>query len=442
MRIPLILICLFLSKSLLAQHKIRAKFTPKESYEVAILYEIMPDVLNYKTHSKFDDEGRFTMTLDSTFNSAMYRLVYGLPQEVHNFDFIYNGQEDIELAFNTETGVVFIKSEENRIMSDYYSTMAKVGQEIGEAYRNFSTDTIKLMQLFERQKEIQHQFEAQSESLMASEFIRANRRYIPAHFEPLQSYINNVKSHYFDAVDFKNKTLKSSNFFVEHATNFLFGLQGDQPTSTESLIRGVLDLNQILQSSAESSTRYAIMTVIMSQLIESNHEAVALHLSNTILQPLAEQHQDAEGLKALLDFERTALGSKAPNFEIQPATSNAEAINLYDLNSADTYVLIFWSSTCSHCLNEMPTIHYTADASDTTATSIIAVALENDPYNWNDYRYTWTSMTHVLALGKWEHPLVQLYNIPATPHFLVLNNDKIIIAKPQNLDALLPVIQK
>ena len=442
MRILLALLSLLLSNTILAQHEIRAKFTPKESYEVAILYEITPNYLQYKTHTKFDDEGRFVVPLDSTFNKGMYRLVYALPQEVYNFDLMYNGQEDIELTFSPDTGVIFTQSEDNITMANYNIAMTKMGHEIGKAYQSSRIDTLQLMQIFMRQKELQLQFEKQANGLMASVFIKANRRYIPEDFESLQEYISNVKSHYFDKVDFKNETLISSNFFVEHATNFLFGLHGNQPTTTTSLTQSVVELDEILQTSADPVARYSIMTTLMTQLIESNYEAVALNLSNTILKPLAKQRQDAEGLKAILDFERTALSAKAPNFEIKAATSDAPAINLHDLEGADTYVLIFWSSTCSHCLQEMPTIHHTADTSDTATTSIIAVALENDPYNWNDYRHTWTSMTHVLARGKWEHPLVQLYNIPATPHFLVLNSDKIIIAKPQTMDALLSLIQK
>ena len=57
-------------------------------------------------------------------------------------------------------------------------------------------------------------------------------------------------------------------------------------------------------------------------------------------------------------------------------------------------------------------------------------------------KYDMPSFTHVLALGKWEHPLVQRYNISATPHYLVLDQDKVIVAKPQTLEDLRTYIQK
>ena len=53
MRIPLIVLIILLSKNLLAQHEIRGKFTTEESFEMAILYEITTNNLQYKTHAKF-----------------------------------------------------------------------------------------------------------------------------------------------------------------------------------------------------------------------------------------------------------------------------------------------------------------------------------------------------------------------------------------------------
>jgi hypothetical protein len=74
--------------------------------------------------------------------------------------------------------------------------------------------------------------------------------------------------------------------------------------------------------------------------------------------------------------------------------------------------------------------------------NVVAVGLEDEAYTWNRMKYDMPSFTHVLALGKWEHPLVPEYNISATPYYLVLDKDKVIVAKPQNLEELQPFIQK
>lgn len=442
MKHSLYLLIFFLPEVFFAQHAIQGEFTPKELYDIAILYEIKPQYLNYKTHAKFDDNGQFTISLDSTFAPSMYKLLYGLPQEKNNFDLIYNGKEDIELKFNADKGVQFIQSEENLILSTYTERMTKIVHDIELAYNKPNIDSLEVLQIFDRQRLQQIQFENQSEGLIAADFIQASKRYIPKNFEPLKVYTKNVKSHYFDNVDFENDILNASNFFTEHAINYLFGFHNNQFITNQILSENILDLNEIFKAYSDTKLRYTVFTALMDKLLERKFEPAARTLSSKILKPLAQELEDIEGLNAILAFERTALGAKAPNFVIKEATSKSPAVNLHDLNGAETFVLIFWSSSCSHCMNEMPVIHNLAAKTDGTSISFIAIGLEEEVYKWNDLKYTWSTMTHVLALGKWDHPLVKLYNIPATPYFLVLDSNKIISAKPQSLDELMPFIQK
>ncbi len=424
-----------------AQHELRATFTPAENFEIAILYKINPKNLSYTTHAKFDDDGHLTMALDSTITSGMYRLVYAMPQEVYNFDVMYNAKEDIELKFNQETGLEYVHSEENKLLNQYYSTMAEIGQNIGELYKKESLDSLALVQLFETQRAKQLEFETQSKDLMVHEFIKANKRYVPLQIEPLDQYLGHIKNHYFDAVDFKNPLLMASNFFSEHAINYVFGMTGAS-MSPELLKDNLNSLNQILLDAATPETRYEIFKVLRLQILEANYEPLALELSNEILRPLAIALNDNVGLQAIQDFERTAVGSKAPNFELEEETKERPAKTFYDLDDATSYILVFWSSSCSHCVDEVPQIHNWIAEHQNHNSAVVAIGLEEEPYKWNTMKYDMPQFTHVLALGKWEHPLVQRFNITATPFYMVLDQEKNIIAKPQNLEDLKPFIQK
>lgn len=437
-------VCLFILCMPLvwAQHELRATFSPPENFEIAILYKINPHNLSYATHTKFDAEGHMTMALDSTISSGMYRLVYALPQEVYNFDILYNGKEDIELNFNQDTGLEYVSSQENKLLNQYYSAMAKISQNIGLVYKKEPFDPLELQQLFETQKTTQLKFEAQSKDLMVHEFIKANSRYVPKNIETLDQYYSNVKTHYFDAVDFRNPLLIASNFFSEHAINYVFGLVGNSALTPERLKENIHTLNEILLDAAAPETRYNIFKVLRSQMLEANYERIALTISKQILVPLAIALNDNDGLQAMRDFERTALGSKAPNFSIDDDASNTTAKTLYDLEGENTYILIFWSSSCGHCLNELPAIHEWVSEQKNKNLAVVAIGLEEEPYKWNSMKYDLSAFTHVLALGKWKHPIVSLYNLTATPHYMVLDSEKSIIAKPQSLEELKPFIQK
>lgn len=436
-----LLIFLFCAPLLWAQHQLHATFSPKEDFDTAILYKITPQNLIYTTYAKIDTEGQFHIPLDSTVTAGMYRLVYALPQEVYNFDLLYNGKEDIELKFNQDTGVEYLASKENMVLNAYYGALAEIGQNIGKVYRQKPLDSVALLQLFDTQKTTQAQFEKQSKNLMVHEFIRANKRYVPKHIDSLDRYIANVKTHYFDAVDFQNPLLQASNFFSEHAINYVFGL-GSSALTEEMLKENINALEHIIKNKAPKEIYYEIFKVLRLQMIEANYEQLAMYISNHILMPIAVALNDVEGIQAMRDFERTALGALAPNFDMEETLPGKSAKTLHDLKGSSSYILIFWSSTCSHCVDELPVIHHWMSQTSNKTISVVAVGLEDEAYTWNRMKYDMPNFTHVLALGKWEHLLVPQYNISATPHYLVLDKDKVIVAKPQNLEELQSFIQK
>ena len=85
---------------------------------------------------------------------------------------MYNAKEDIELKFNQETGLEYVSSEENKLLSQYYRTMAQIGQNIGKQYKKEPLDSLALIQLFEAQSAKQSEFETQSKDLMYMNLLR------------------------------------------------------------------------------------------------------------------------------------------------------------------------------------------------------------------------------------------------------------------------------
>ena len=132
-KIPLLVFLLPLLA--LAQHTIQGNFSPAEDYKWAVLYKVSPTNLSYKTDTKIDEEGNFTLQLDASIEKGMYRLVYAVPQDVFNFDIIYNGEEDIVVQFNKEKGVEFIISKENVLLASYEKEMRAVQAKIAEQYQ-------------------------------------------------------------------------------------------------------------------------------------------------------------------------------------------------------------------------------------------------------------------------------------------------------------------
>ena len=107
-------------------------------------------------------------------------------------------------------------------------------------------------------------------------------------------------------------------------------------------------------------------------------------------------------------------------------------MSLYDLNDSDRYLIIFWSSTCSHCEEELPIIK----AIIPEITKVIAIAIEDGEENWQKAIQNFPDFIHVLGLGKWDNEIVKAYSVNATPTYILLDSDKNIIAKPNAIEAL------
>ena len=114
----IVTLLLILPNILLAQHSIKGVFSPAKNYEVVLLYKVTPTVSEYIKNTEINNDGSFQIQLDASAEAGIYRIVYAVPQEDYNFDVIYNAKEDIELAFNAETGVTFKTSSENKLLVD------------------------------------------------------------------------------------------------------------------------------------------------------------------------------------------------------------------------------------------------------------------------------------------------------------------------------------
>ena len=339
---------------LMAQHTISGTFLPAEDYTFAVLYKVTPTSTMYVANTQMDEKGSFKFELDSTITQGMYRLVYALPQEEFNFDIIYNAKEDISLMFNAETGVDFKSSVENTLVNSYTNSMSLISQSIGNFYKQENQDASGLMAIFKTQKETQLEYEKASKGTIASNFIKANKPYIPESYEDITTYIGNLKKHFFDYVDFNNDVLQSSNFLIDRVLNYVFGMSTNSEDE-EAVYKQNIDEVFIAMKDAKPEIKSNLLEVIWQQMVDANFEGVANYISDTYLIALAESLNDYELVRGLEQFKNVSIGSKAPEFDVFIDEDGIRIpVSLYDLDVAKTYIVVFWSSTCSHCLQEIP----------------------------------------------------------------------------------------
>lgn len=420
---------LFVVLSLQAQQTISGTFSPAKDYSWLIAYRLKPGTQVYTADTAIKD-GEFKLTLPEKSLEGTYRLVYAIPQEVFYFDVIYNGMDDIVLNFNKEEGVIFSASNENILFGTYLNKIKKIESEIISFYSRGSNNIEAYSKILEKYQGVQKSYENSSEGLFANQFIKANKPYIPSGFESIQDYVQNRKQSYFKNLDLSNPSLQASGFLTEKLTNYVFTalpLEIIEKAETEKEMQA--NITTVFEKLNGISDTYIfhILYTIWTQSSDSGFNDTADFVYTNYLKPSNAAPTNKDIMDKIEIHNRLRIGAVAP--EITWKTSAKEE-SLSALEGAKNYILVFWSSTCGHCLKELPALH--KELSEKKDIKVIAVGLEDDHLSWKRESGKLKNFEHAIALGKWESEYAKVYDIHATPTYFILDENKQIIAKPES----------
>ena len=433
----LILLIALLPISLFSQHSINGTFSPASAYTYAFLYRATPTGSDYINRAKIEEDGSFNIPLDTTSTAGIYKIVYALPPEENNFDLIYNGKESISLRFSNSEGLEFTESNENKLWASYTNSIELVNRTISNFYTQESIDKKAYKDIINTLKDTQIAFEDAAKGSMVLTFIKANSPYIPKAYEDLTTYSNNLKRTFLNHVDFNNPLLQSSDFLVDRVLAYIFGMSANTSNDTYKN-----DVNHLMSRIGEGNA--AIKTILLEMIwrrfTQQDNPEVANFIADTYLLKLSHETNYQELTQELLAYKANTIGMKAQDFDLA-FTKDGQTMTttLHKLNIAQQYLIVFWSSTCGHCLDELPKVN--AMMASKPLTKVIAIGLEDDAENWQKTIANYPNFIHVLGLGKWDNPIANAYDVGATPTYLLLDKDKIIISKPVDVEALEKVLK-
>ncbi|MGH1520705.1 TlpA family protein disulfide reductase [Chryseobacterium sp. JK1] len=128
------------------------------------------------------------------------------------------------------------------------------------------------------------------------------------------------------------------------------------------------------------------------------------------------------------------MGAAFPNYKFQSPV-NSTAKSLYDVK-ADKKVVVFWSSTCSHCESELPKLLEKYNDLKAKNIQIVGLSLDVDKssYSKKIAAFPWINDSE---LRGWNSSYVDTYNIHATPTYFILDANNKIISKPDHVGDVL-----
>ena len=428
-----LVIILFILPLLTIAQSVKGTFSPAEDFSYAFLYQATPDGANYVNRGQLDSKGNFEIPLDSTVAPGIYKIVYAIPPEENNFDFIYDGKETVAFNFSYEKGVEFTESEENKLWNSYLNSMEMVNQTISNYYSKDNTDEEGFNTIFKVVKDTQLAYEESANGRLVSAFITANRPYIPSTYENISTYSNNLKSHFLSQIDFSNYLLQSSSFLVDRVTGYVFNMV--ENPSNETYKKHVDDVANTI-SDYDLAIKANLIEILWQRFVTLENHELANYITDKHLLELANKTENKVLAEMITSYKNTSVGTKAPNFEI---VSTENTTSLYDLEGSEYYLLIFWSSGCGHCLNELPKVKELV--ADKKNLQVVAFGLEEEPTKWTEEIKNYPNFMHNIGLGKWNNPIVKTYGIAATPMYFLLSKDKIIMAKPYAFEDLEVVLK-
>ncbi|KUJ50394.1 TlpA family protein disulfide reductase [Chryseobacterium sp. JAH] len=128
------------------------------------------------------------------------------------------------------------------------------------------------------------------------------------------------------------------------------------------------------------------------------------------------------------------IGAVFPSYKFQSAV-NTTAKSIADVK-AEKKVIVFWSSTCSHCETELPKLLEKYNELKAKNIQVIALSLDSDKdsYTKKIAAFPWINDSE---LRGWNSSYTETYNVHATPSYFILDANNKIISKPDHVGDVL-----
>lgn len=435
---------LFLISSIsYAQYTVKGSMSPQIKTDWVILYklegtkQVFVNNTTIKTDSVMISGNKqavssFEITLPPSAKPGAYRATYKL-EGAGFVDFFFNN-EDVSFIFNPEypqESIAFAASSENKMYTDYIADITAVQQKLDSiqiaVLQNPTIDAKEdYKNALKKVDDVQASYVEISKDKYIAPFVKASARSNPQEIlTSANAYLDNIKTTFFNQLDFSNKRLINSSFLTNRILDYIFYINfAEDEKKQQELHKSSIEI--ILAKIEDVVYKKDIIQFLVEQFEKSKNLEIIDYLFESHYNKLPTAVQDKKFKDEKLALLAAEVGRIAPDFSWQ---ENGRTLKLSTLNDAETYVLVFWSTSCSHCLREIPELHTYMKAKPNA--KVVAFALENDSLVWENYSKTNLYGWHnVLGLNKWENKTARTYQVYATPTYFVLDKNKKIIAKP------------
>ncbi|WP_010135529.1 TlpA family protein disulfide reductase [Ochrovirga pacifica] len=397
------------------------------------LYQLLNGEKQYKKYVQVKkDTFQFSM---EQLPTGSYRALYKNVNSGY-VDFIYD-KENVTFSVHSKVGqpsVNYIESRENQLLDAYDYNMSVLQHKLDSIqfayFKNPTSDVTTYQEVQAKITGAQQYYENLAKDDYCLAWIKASKKYnAPLPFSLPGDYIESATKHYFDYVNFDDKRLSNTDFLNKKIAEYVFQYHQykDIGVQNKAFVNAI---ESVLSKITKPDVKENILRYLIQELVAKENREVLNKVMDSY-KALPKNIQNYTFVKETEQFKKTMLGVVAPNIQL----SKSETLHSLPPNN-NKYLLIFWSSTCSHCLKELPKVKQLL--ANKTEIQVIAIGLEKkeDEQNWKVESNKFLEWKHSISLEKWNSKAANAYNISSTPSYFLLNSDKRIMAKPHNLKEL------
>jgi thiol-disulfide isomerase/thioredoxin len=442
-----------------AQYTVKGTMTPPEKSDWVILYKIEGAKQKFVTNTtiKFDTInvggeqqvlGKFQFDLKKDAKPGAYRATYR-NRGAGFVDFYFN-KENVEFIFNPkypDQSVVFTSSRENKLYNEYLEAYALVQNKIDKNQASFINDENKDAKKAYKKgvkelEDVQEIYENKSEGMLVNHFIKASQRYNPSSpFENMQEYLSSTVDNFFKYVDFKSDALYNSSFLIDRITDYVFYLHSSEDKQLQQkLLRE--SIIKVMDKVSSGKLRKAATEFLITSLADKRNGEAVDWMFSKYYDVLPADQFDAEFKKEKVQLLSATVGRIAPDFSWKEGDKE---MKLSTLNDGENYLLVFWSTSCPHCVKEIPVLH--KSLLNNKKVSVISFGIENtaDIVIWTEFVKNLPNWHNAMGTHpdyKFDNETVKKYNLLGTPSYFILNSNKKIIAMPEHLEDVQKYFEK
>lgn len=258
------------------------------------------------------------------------------------------------------------------------------------------------------------------------------------------------RNHYFDNFDISDARLLRTPIYEDKIMNYVMNVIPQIPDSI------IPEIDMLINKSKADSSLFRFMLITLfnyyGKLNIMGMDAVQIHIADKyyITEAWWSDPKFITGLKERVEKQKPLLiGEKAINLELIEVPSEhfikaendtalkkfphaGKPISLYSTES-DFIVLLFWEADCGHCKKVVPKM-YEIYQNDLKAKNVKVLAIstlfgEEGKIKWVDFVNKYGLYDWINAWNPYSYEYKVKYDILATPQILILDNNKIIVAK-------------